>query len=80
MDFLNGIVREKKHFESTFDDSVVAGWNAGTEVLMNQVRILLVFPLSDYLNVLQVANSDPCTCILPTRRRVLGPRPNMWLH
>ena len=38
-DFLNVVVREKKRFENTLDDSVAAGLNAGTEVLMNQVRI-----------------------------------------
>ena len=37
-DFLNVVVREKKRFENTLDDSVAAGLNAGTEVLMNQVR------------------------------------------
>ena len=37
-DFLNVVVREKKWFENTLDDSVAAGLNAGTEVLMNQVR------------------------------------------
>lgn len=36
-DFLNGVVREKKRFENALDDSVAAGLNAGTEVLMNQV-------------------------------------------
>ena len=36
-DFLNVVVREKKRFENTLDDSVAAGLNAGTEVLMNQV-------------------------------------------
>ncbi|KAJ2925297.1 hypothetical protein H1R20_g11764, partial [Candolleomyces eurysporus] len=35
-DFLNAVVREKKRFENTLDDSVAAGLNAGTEVLMNQ--------------------------------------------
>jgi len=34
---LNGVVREKKRFENALDDSVAAGLNAGTEVLMNQV-------------------------------------------
>jgi recyclin-1 len=32
------VVREKKRFENTLDESVAAGLNAGTEVLMNQVR------------------------------------------
>ena len=36
-DFLNTVVREKKRFENALDDSVAAGLNAGTEVLMNQV-------------------------------------------
>lgn len=38
-DFLNGVVREKKRFENALDDSVAAGLNAGTEVLMAQVTI-----------------------------------------
>jgi recyclin-1 len=37
-DFLNTVVREKKRFENALDDSVAAGLNAGTQVLMNQVR------------------------------------------
>lgn len=41
-DFLNVVVREKKRFENTLDDSVAAGLNAGTEVLMNQVRTKLI--------------------------------------
>lgn len=36
-DFLNAVVREKKRFENILDDSVAAGMNAGTDVLMNQV-------------------------------------------
>jgi recyclin-1 len=32
------VVREKKRFENTLDDCVAAGLNAGTQVLMNQVR------------------------------------------
>jgi recyclin-1 len=36
-DFLNAVMREKKRFENALDDSVAAGLNAGTEVLMNQV-------------------------------------------
>lgn len=31
-------MREKKRFENTLDDSVAAGMNAGTDVLMNQAR------------------------------------------
>lgn len=38
-DFLNVVVREKKKFENGLDDSVAAGLNAGTEVLMNQVLL-----------------------------------------
>jgi len=38
-DFLNAVVREKKRFENALDDSVAGGLNAGTEVLMNQVRV-----------------------------------------
>ena len=40
-DFLNVVVREKKRFENILDDSVAVGLNAGTEVLMNQVRSIL---------------------------------------
>jgi recyclin-1 len=42
-DFLNGVVREKKRFENALDDSVAAGLNAGTQVLMNQVRVGVFF-------------------------------------
>ncbi|EDR10470.1 uncharacterized protein LACBIDRAFT_248167 [Laccaria bicolor S238N-H82] len=41
-DFLNAVVREKKRFENSLDDSVAAGLNAGTEVLMNQVDHVIV--------------------------------------
>ncbi|KAJ7594120.1 exocyst complex component Sec10-domain-containing protein [Mycena floridula] len=40
-DFLNAVVREKKRFENTLDDSVAGGLNAGTEVLMNQVEHII---------------------------------------
>ena len=35
-------MREKKRFENALDDSVAAGMNAGTEVLMNQVEHIIV--------------------------------------
>ncbi|KAG8999124.1 F-box protein: endocytic membrane traffic, recycling ReCYcling 1 [Tulasnella sp. JGI-2019a] len=41
-DFLNGVVREKKRFENTLDDSVAAGLNTGTEVLMGQVEHIII--------------------------------------
>ncbi|KAL5514904.1 hypothetical protein ACEPAG_2220 [Sanghuangporus baumii] len=41
-DFLNAVVREKKRFENTLDDSVAAGMNAGTDVLMNQVEHIII--------------------------------------
>ncbi|KAG8882223.1 F-box protein: endocytic membrane traffic, recycling ReCYcling 1 [Tulasnella sp. 331] len=41
-DFLNGVVREKKRFENTLDDSVAAGLNTGTEVLMSQVEHIII--------------------------------------
>jgi hypothetical protein len=44
-DFLNTVMREKKRFENTLDDSVAAGLNAGTEVLMNQVGLLGIYEL-----------------------------------
>lgn len=40
-DFLNGVMREKKRFESVLDDAVAAGLNAGIEVLMNQVEHII---------------------------------------
>ncbi|KAG9017515.1 F-box protein: endocytic membrane traffic, recycling ReCYcling 1 [Tulasnella sp. 427] len=39
-DFLNGVVREKKRFENSLDDSVAAGLNTGTDLLMKQVGII----------------------------------------
>ena len=44
-DFLNVVVREKKRFENTLDDSVAAGLNAGTEALVNQVRFYTLINL-----------------------------------
>ncbi|EGN91831.1 hypothetical protein SERLA73DRAFT_127958 [Serpula lacrymans var. lacrymans S7.3] len=41
-DFLNAVVREKKRFENVLDDSVAAGLNAGTQVLMNQVEHIIL--------------------------------------
>ncbi|KAJ4490293.1 exocyst complex component Sec10-like protein [Lentinula aciculospora] len=41
-DFLNSVVREKKRFENSLDDSVAGGLNAGTEVLMNQVEHIIL--------------------------------------
>lgn len=41
-DFLNPVVREKKRFENALDDSVAAGLNAGTDVLMNQVEHIIL--------------------------------------
>ncbi|KAF8169818.1 f-box protein pof6 [Pholiota molesta] len=41
-DFLNAVVREKKRFENSLDDSVATGLNAGTEVLMNQVEHIIL--------------------------------------
>jgi hypothetical protein len=71
-DFLNAVVREKKRFENALDDSVAAGLNAGTEVLMNQVRLFL----HRFLNVTKIydglllggtynTNTDEATRILP---------------
>ena len=37
-------MREKKRFENVLDESVAAGLNAGTDVLMNQVGKLLFIP------------------------------------
>lgn len=34
-------MQEKKRFEGTLDESVASGLNAGIEVLMNQVRIVV---------------------------------------
>ncbi|KAG8937491.1 F-box protein: endocytic membrane traffic, recycling ReCYcling 1 [Tulasnella sp. 408] len=41
-DFLNGVVREKKRFENSLDDSVAAGLNTGTELLMKQVEHIIL--------------------------------------
>ncbi|RPD52774.1 hypothetical protein L226DRAFT_547378 [Lentinus tigrinus ALCF2SS1-7] len=40
-DFLNPVVREKKHFEDVLDDSVAGGLNAATDALMNQVEHII---------------------------------------
>ncbi|KAJ8473026.1 hypothetical protein ONZ45_g16450 [Pleurotus djamor] len=40
-DFLNAVVREKKRFENSLDDSVAAGLNAGTDLLMNKVEHII---------------------------------------
>ncbi|KAI0752975.1 exocyst complex component Sec10-domain-containing protein [Daedaleopsis nitida] len=40
-DFLNAVVREKKHFEDVLDNSVAAGLNAATDALMNQVEHII---------------------------------------
>lgn len=72
-DFLNAVVREKKRFENTLDDSVAAGLNAGTEVLMNQVWMdhLLVI---DKLRILSSTGrtynnyTDTTTGIISSRR------------
>ncbi|KAI5480581.1 f-box protein pof6 [Pseudohyphozyma bogoriensis] len=37
-DFLNAVVREKKRFETSLDDAVAQGLNAGVNILMNQVE------------------------------------------
>ena len=42
-DFLNSVIREKKRFESSLDDSVALGLNTGTELLMNQVYLVICF-------------------------------------
>lgn len=41
-DFLNGVVREKKRFENSLDDSVAGGLNTGTELLMKQVEHIIL--------------------------------------
>ncbi|KAK0548487.1 F-box protein: endocytic membrane traffic, recycling ReCYcling 1 [Tilletia horrida] len=40
-DFLNVVVREKKRFESTLDENVAQGLNAGVDGLMGQVDYLM---------------------------------------
>lgn len=42
-DFLNSVIREKKRFENTLDDLVALGLNTGTELLMTQVYLEVVF-------------------------------------
>ncbi|KAH9847985.1 exocyst complex component Sec10-domain-containing protein [Lenzites betulinus] len=41
-DFLNTVVREKKHFEDVLDDCVAGGLNAATDALMNQVEHIIL--------------------------------------
>ncbi|OSC99757.1 hypothetical protein PYCCODRAFT_1372367 [Trametes coccinea BRFM310] len=41
-DFLNTVVREKKHFEDVLDDCVAGGLNAATDALMNQVEHIIM--------------------------------------
>lgn len=40
-DFLNAVVREKKRFETSLDDAVAQGLNAGVNILMNQVEHII---------------------------------------
>lgn len=40
-DFLNPVVREKKRLESSLDESVAAGLNAGVDLLMNQAEHII---------------------------------------
>lgn len=40
-DFLSTIVREKKKFENTLDESVASGLNAGVNILMTQAEYIL---------------------------------------
>lgn len=40
-DFLNAVVREKKHFESSLDDAVAQGLNVGVDILMDQTEHIL---------------------------------------
>ena len=66
-DFLNAVVREKKRFENVLDDSVAAGMNAGTDVLMNQVEHIIVtrtklreyYPAEDAPMDLRATEFDP---------------------
>ncbi|SCV72164.1 BQ2448_4858 [Microbotryum intermedium] len=40
-DFLNVVIREKKKFESSLDDAVAQGLNAGVNILMHQVEHII---------------------------------------
>ncbi|KAH8925276.1 hypothetical protein BT69DRAFT_1279871 [Atractiella rhizophila] len=40
-DFLNAVVREKKKFEQTLDDSVAQGLHSGVSILMNNVEYII---------------------------------------
>ncbi|EPQ25739.1 uncharacterized protein PFL1_06733 [Pseudozyma flocculosa PF-1] len=40
-DFLNGVVREKKRFESALDESVASGLNVGVDLLLGQAEWLI---------------------------------------
>jgi hypothetical protein len=67
-DFLNGVMREKKRFESVLDDAVAAGLNAGIEVLMNQVSCPrpLGYPLT--LGGTYYPSQNWSSGVLPCRR------------
>lgn len=41
-DFLNAVVREKKRFESSLDEAVAKGLNAGVDLLLGQAEHLIV--------------------------------------
>lgn len=40
-DFLNSVVREKKRFESSLDEAVASGLNAGVDLLMSQTEQII---------------------------------------
>lgn len=40
-DFRNAVLREKKRFETSLDDSVAQGLNAGIDILMKQVEHII---------------------------------------
>lgn len=72
-DFLNAVIREKKHFESALDDSVAKGLNAGVDILMNQAEHILMTQQDprDYCpedEVLDLAPTKACTMVIDCLR------------
>lgn len=62
-------MREKKRFENTLDECVAAGLNAGTQVLMNQVRGCILSFFSNFTGSLGGAHhldTDQTAGILST--------------
>lgn len=81
---MNAVVREKKRFENALDDSVAAGLNAGTEVLMKEVSILRLFPfhggLIYFAGGTHYIDADAASGVLPARGCSARSRTNEGVH